>query len=89
LPRRRVAPPRGAGLHRRRRAPAAAAAAAACAPACRAAAMHGAMQARARDEVVVIDNGGCTIKAGLASAPSGVRCATPHENPHAQTREAR
>jgi hypothetical protein len=49
---------------------------------CAAAATHGAMQARARDEVVVIDNGGCTIKAGLASAPSGVRCATPHENPH-------
>ena len=31
--------------------------------------------ARAREDVVVLDNGGCTIKAGLASNPAGVRCA--------------
>jgi hypothetical protein len=36
--------------------------------------MH-AMQARAREDVVVLDNGGSSIKAGLASAPHGVRCA--------------
>ena len=32
-------------------------------------------QARAREEVVVLDNGGCSIKAGLASSPAAVRCA--------------
>jgi S-adenosylmethionine:diacylglycerol 3-amino-3-carboxypropyl transferase len=37
--------------------------------------MQGAFQARAREDVVVLDNGGCTIKAGLASNPAGVRCA--------------
>ena len=34
-----------------------------------------AFHARAREDVVVLDNGGCTIKAGLASNPGGVRCA--------------
>jgi hypothetical protein len=34
------------------------------------------LHARARDDVVVLDNGGCTIKAGLASAPHAVRCAS-------------
>jgi hypothetical protein len=43
------------------------------------------MHARARDDVVVIDNGGCTLKAGLASAPTSVRCAHFHFFPAAAT----
>jgi hypothetical protein len=46
--------------------------------------MH-AMQARAREDVVVLDNGGSSIKAGLASAPHAVRCATAHAAARSRT----